>query len=72
MSLYLSHIDATDEQHWQRYNIDLEATALAEARPCVEREATGLWSFRQLQDSIGCLLKRVYVFFFQEMSNIVI
>ena len=71
MSFYLSHIGSTDEQHWQRYTIALEATALAEARACVEREASDLWSFRLLQDSISSLLKPVYGFFFQEMSDVV-
>ena len=72
MSFYLCHIDATDAQGWQRYNIALDATALVEARACIEREATGLWSFKLLQGSISCLLKPVYVFLFQEMSDVVI
>ena len=72
MSYYRPSVDATDEHRWQRYNIGLDATALVDVRAWLEREATGLWSFRLLPASISSLLDPVYTFFFREMSDVVV
>ena len=72
MSYYLPSVDATDEHHWQRYNIALDGSSLAEVRACVEREATSSWTFKLLQASISSLLDPVYTFVFKEPSDVVI
>jgi hypothetical protein len=72
MSFYLSHIDATEQHRWQRYNIALDEKALADACACLEAEATNLWSFRLLQGSVSSVLDPVYVFFFHEMSDLIV
>ena len=64
--------DPTAQHNWQRYDIALDATALAEARAHIEREATSEWSFKQLNDSAISTLVSVCVFLFRDANDVVV
>jgi hypothetical protein len=74
MTFHVAFTDILVDQTWQRYNISLDEGAFAEARACLEAEATGPWSFRVMSDPQNnpTSLDTVYAFFFREMSDVVI